>query len=183
VLGDVRKSGWPGFSCKVDLQGRVTDLTSVEIRRAITAANATFGFEVSRGRDSRRGPSFVRREGSALAILPRHIRGKPSPRGHPMQRRRNPSHGEHLGTLVLAEAIEKFRMTTERIVAVGLLSQRDVNLLGQQFTRLWPVQDAPRFGTLLDAIDQADREFMREGEASSRLSDREAQVLIQGDLR
>jgi len=45
----------------------------------------------------------------------------------------------------------------ERIVAVGLLTQRDLNLLGPSFERAWPVEDAPAFGELLRAIDDADR--------------------------
>ena len=44
----------------------------------------------------------------------------------------------------------------ERIVAVGLLTQRDLNLLGPTFDRAWPVDEAPSFNELLRAIDQAD---------------------------
>jgi hypothetical protein len=47
----------------------------------------------------------------------------------------------------------------DRIIAVGLLTQRDVRLLGPTFERLWPVEDAPAFGELLRAIDEADREL------------------------
>lgn len=53
-------------------------------------------------------------------------------------------------------------MTRERIVAVGLLSQTDLDRLGQQFSRVWPVTETPCFNSLLDAIDQADRQFRRE---------------------
>ena len=42
----------------------------------------------------------------------------------------------------------------ERIVAVGLLTQRD---LGPTFERVWPVEDAPSFNELLRAIDEADK--------------------------
>ena len=52
-------------------------------------------------------------------------------------------------------------MERERIVAVGLLTQRDVKLLGPTFERLWPVEDAPAFGELLRAIDDADRKLHR----------------------
>lgn len=45
----------------------------------------------------------------------------------------------------------------ERIVAVGLLTQRELNLLGNTFDRLWPVEEAPDFNELLRAIDEADR--------------------------
>ena len=48
-------------------------------------------------------------------------------------------------------------MPNERIVAVGLLTQHDVDLLGPTFERLWPVEDAPCFPELVRAIDEADR--------------------------
>lgn len=51
------------------------------------------------------------------------------------------------------------RVASERIVAVGLLTQRDVDLLGPTFERLWPVEEAPVFSELLRAIDEADREL------------------------
>jgi len=47
----------------------------------------------------------------------------------------------------------------ERIVAVGLLTQRDLNLLGPTFNRVWPVEDAPQFEELIQAIDRADEQF------------------------
>ena len=50
-------------------------------------------------------------------------------------------------------------MPDERIVAVGLLTQRDVDLLGPTFQRLWPVERAPCFPELIQAIDEADREL------------------------
>ena len=50
-------------------------------------------------------------------------------------------------------------MAQERIVAVGLLTQRDVELLGQGFSRLWPVDETPCFQGLLQAIDTADAEL------------------------
>lgn len=52
-------------------------------------------------------------------------------------------------------------MQKERIVAVGLLTQQDLNLLGQSFTRLWPVEEAPCFEGLIRAIDEADRDVKR----------------------
>ncbi|MFL6759549.1 hypothetical protein [Sphingomonas sp.] len=48
---------------------------------------------------------------------------------------------------------------SERIVAVGLLTQRDLSLLGPSFDRVWPVEDTPSFNELLRAIDQADRDL------------------------
>jgi hypothetical protein len=45
----------------------------------------------------------------------------------------------------------------ERIVAVGLLTRRDLEALGPTFDRIWPVEEAPHFNELLRAIDEADR--------------------------
>ena len=47
----------------------------------------------------------------------------------------------------------------ERIVAVGLLTGRDLGLLGPAFDRVWPVEEAPSFNELLRAIDEADRKL------------------------
>ena len=47
----------------------------------------------------------------------------------------------------------------DRIVAVGLLTQRDLNMLGPAFDRVWPVEETPSFSELLRAIDDADREL------------------------
>lgn len=47
----------------------------------------------------------------------------------------------------------------DKIVAIGLLTQRDLGLLGPAFDRAWPVDRAPRFEDLLRAIDQADEKF------------------------
>ncbi|HEX4762381.1 MAG TPA: hypothetical protein VFU87_06270 [Sphingomicrobium sp.] len=47
----------------------------------------------------------------------------------------------------------------EHIVAIGLLTRRDLNLLGPTFTRVWPVEDSPGFDGLLEAIDEAEREL------------------------
>jgi hypothetical protein len=47
----------------------------------------------------------------------------------------------------------------ERIVAVGLLTQGDLRLLGPTFERVWPVEEAPHFSELLRAIDEADRKL------------------------
>ena len=52
-------------------------------------------------------------------------------------------------------------MSEQRIVAVGLLTARDVKILGPTFERLWPVEETPCFSHLLQAIDEADREIWR----------------------
>jgi len=51
-----------------------------------------------------------------------------------------------------------------KIVAVGLLTQRDVDLLGNGFSRLWPVDETPCFTDLLQAIDEVDRELRQENQ-------------------
>lgn len=52
-------------------------------------------------------------------------------------------------------------MSYEGIVAVGLLTRNDLNVLGPSFTRVWPVDESPCFDGLLHAIDQADRDIRR----------------------
>jgi len=56
----------------------------------------------------------------------------------------------------------------ERIVAVGLLTQRDLSLLGPTFDRIWPVEEAPSFSELLRAIDEADAELQHSGSRPAR---------------
>lgn len=53
-------------------------------------------------------------------------------------------------------------MTQNRIVAVALLTDDDVGRLGSNFSRLWPVDEAPCFEGLLSAIDDADRELRQQ---------------------
>ena len=55
---------------------------------------------------------------------------------------------------------------SERIVAVGLLTRRDLDVLGPTLGRIWPVEEAPHFNELLRAIDEADRKLQREPSAS-----------------
>ncbi len=52
----------------------------------------------------------------------------------------------------------------EHIVAIGLLTRRDLDLLGPTFDRIWPVEEAPNFSELLHAIDDADRKLERKRE-------------------
>jgi hypothetical protein len=49
----------------------------------------------------------------------------------------------------------------EQIVAVGLLTRRDLEVLGPTFDRVWPVEQAPHFTELLRAIDDADRRLQQ----------------------
>jgi hypothetical protein len=52
---------------------------------------------------------------------------------------------------------------SERIVAVGLLTARDIAVLGTGFKRVYPVDKAASFEELLTAIDGADRKLRRSG--------------------
>ena len=56
-------------------------------------------------------------------------------------------------------------MTQDRIIAVGLLTRRDLSGLGPAFSRAWPVEEAPSFNELLRAIDEADQELARKRNA------------------
>jgi len=49
----------------------------------------------------------------------------------------------------------------EHIVAVGLLTRRDLEVLGPTFDRAWPVEEAPHFTELLRAIDEADQRLQQ----------------------
>lgn len=46
---------------------------------------------------------------------------------------------------------------SSQIVAIGLLTQHDLYLLGRGFDRAFPVDPAPCFDDLLRAIDEAER--------------------------
>ena len=49
----------------------------------------------------------------------------------------------------------------ERIVAIGLLTSRDLKVLGPTFDRIWPVEEAPHFNELLRAVDEADQKLQQ----------------------
>ncbi len=46
----------------------------------------------------------------------------------------------------------------EPVVAIGLLTARDLDLLGAGFRRAYPIEDNACFEELLKAIDRADAE-------------------------
>lgn len=56
----------------------------------------------------------------------------------------------------------------DRIVAVGLLTQRDVDLLGQGFQRLFPIENTTGFDDLLKQLDALDRPPLPPGEGYRR---------------
>ncbi|HWI87912.1 MAG TPA: hypothetical protein VNS11_01520 [Sphingomicrobium sp.] len=61
-------------------------------------------------------------------------------------------------------------MPQDRIVAVGLLTRHDLNVLGPTFDRAWRVEEAPSFNELLRAIDEADRRLFSEMNSDRRRS-------------
>lgn len=47
-------------------------------------------------------------------------------------------------------------MDKDRIVAIGFLTQRDLEILGSTFTRHFPVIDDDSFADLLDKLDRVE---------------------------
>lgn len=60
-------------------------------------------------------------------------------------------------------------LMAERIVAVGLLTQRDLDVLGVGFSRAFPVDQTPCFSELLRAIDDPDRELWSDRDRATRV--------------
>ena len=48
-------------------------------------------------------------------------------------------------------------MRSDNFVAVGLLTRRDLDVLGSGFRRAYPLQEATDFTSLLHLIDEVDR--------------------------
>lgn len=48
------------------------------------------------------------------------------------------------------------------IVALALVTRKELDLLGPQFDRAYPIDETPCFGELLHAIDLADRQIWQE---------------------
>jgi hypothetical protein len=66
--------------------------------------------------------------------------------------------------LVRLSAVEQ-----DPIIAIGLLTKRDVDRLGPTFQRIYPVDETPCFGDLLAAIDEAEREVWRDPDSAGDL--------------
>ena len=49
-----------------------------------------------------------------------------------------------------------------KIIAIGLLTARDLERLGTGLEHVYPLAEAPCFGDLLKAIDEADRRVWEE---------------------
>ena len=54
-----------------------------------------------------------------------------------------------------------------QIAAIALLTEDELVKLGPCFSRAYPIDQAPCFGELLAAIDDADRESRRAGDAAT----------------
>jgi hypothetical protein len=68
-------------------------------------------------------------------------------------------------------------MNGERIVAVALLTETNLQMLEDNLKKVYPIDETPCFPDLLRAIDEADREHWREQdrlEALKRLRREEA---------
>lgn len=59
-------------------------------------------------------------------------------------------------------------MPDDGIIALGLLTQRDVDRLGPTFKRIYAIDETPCFGELLAAIDEADREIRQARDAAQQ---------------
>jgi hypothetical protein len=57
------------------------------------------------------------------------------------------------------------RLPADRIVALALVTQPELELLGPSFCRAYPIDETPCFGELLQAIDEADRAVWRQRDA------------------
>jgi hypothetical protein len=55
-----------------------------------------------------------------------------------------------------------------RIVAIGLLTENELQLLGQGFDRAFPIDDDNIFEDLLRAIDEAERQVPIQDHAPTR---------------
>ena len=53
-------------------------------------------------------------------------------------------------------------MEGERIVAIGLLTETHVRMLGSSLKKVFPVPDDGRFDALLEALDHLDQEGGRD---------------------
>ena len=52
---------------------------------------------------------------------------------------------------------------SRQIIAIGLLTREDLDLLGQGFDRAFPIDEELVFEDLLHAIDEADRKLSLRG--------------------
>jgi hypothetical protein len=60
-------------------------------------------------------------------------------------------------------------MSREHIIAVGLLTQEHLDVLGSSLKKVYRIDETPCFPELLEAIDRADREHWREEDRKEAL--------------
>src|SRR5690349_8122451 len=113
----------------------------------------------------RRGCGYEDRDSGTPAKSQRRVNfslGSAVPKPDGTARRRNSGHSYPSRSFSLMWIRTGVPVEPRKIVAVGLLTQRDVDVLGHGFSRLWPVDETPCFSDLLQAIDEADRELRQE---------------------
>lgn len=69
---------------------------------------------------------------------------------------------------------------SKQIIALALVTQEELELLGPQFARAYPIDQAPCFGELLQAIDVADRELWRARDQASRDANTPMEIMLIG---
>ena len=62
-------------------------------------------------------------------------------------------------------------MSDEQIVAVGLLTQTNLDMLKGSLKKVFPISESPCFDGLLQALDEADRDYWREQDRKRDLPD------------
>ena len=53
-------------------------------------------------------------------------------------------------------------MSNRQITTICLVTDQELQLLGQGFSRAWPIDESPCFKGLLQAIDDAERDLWRD---------------------
>lgn len=56
-------------------------------------------------------------------------------------------------------------MIYDGVIAVGLLTRRDLDILGPTFKRVWPADETPCFSQMFRAIDEAERALRQSRES------------------
>ncbi len=69
---------------------------------------------------------------------------------------------------------------SKQIVVLALLTQKEVEQLGPQFNRAYPVDKAPCLGELLYAIDLADRNIWQERDKAAMSAENCSMAVVLG---
>ncbi|WP_126173726.1 hypothetical protein [Altericroceibacterium xinjiangense] len=62
-------------------------------------------------------------------------------------------------------------MERERIIAIGLLTETNVRMLGSSLKKVFPIPEDGRFDALLQALDEEDRERTRTASGTANPTD------------